>query len=108
MKAVAAFFMALLLAAPSNSRPNYGGMPPAKYWGESISVTIYANDVTKFCTTKPPEGYVVKACAFRTENGTPVTVLPNPCFYGAAGEKFATLACHENAHLADWAADHPR
>lgn len=98
----------LVLGAPSDgARENFAGMPPVQYWGDAVTVVIFTGQVEEFCG-KPPEGFVVKACAKETKNGTPVLVLPNPCYYGIAGEEFATLACHEKAHHPnDWAGDHP-
>ena len=99
----------LLLGANTDApRKHYAGMPPVEYWGEATAIVIFADNVAEHCDEAPP-GYVVRACARSGYNGAPVLVLPNPCYYGAAGEKFATLACHEKSHRPlGWPGDHPR
>lgn len=100
--------MALALAAPTeNTRPIYAGMPPPRYWGEAVAVVFYVNDIVKHCGADVPEGITIRACTRITTKGTPVIFLPNPCLYGLAGEAYATLACHEKAHVRGWEGDHP-
>jgi hypothetical protein len=88
--------------------PYNDSMPPAEYRGEVVAVTFFltADNVQKVCAPAigADSGVIVYACAARGKNG-PVIVLPDPCPYGEAGERFAELACHEGSHINGWRHD---
>ncbi len=96
-----------LAAATPTDRPYYAGMPPERYQGEGVAVVLFVNDVRQYCHAEVPPGYTLLACAGERD-GVPTIVLPDPCPFGAAGEMFATLACHEKAHSShNWPGNHP-
>lgn len=106
MKAALALLPLLLLGA--NDTPERGrifdGLPPTRFMGENVAVTIYANDVTQYCPTQPMPGYRLLGCHFTTTDGVPIIVLPNPCF--VPDEVYALIACHELGHRNSWGANH--
>lgn len=81
----------------------YSGMPPERFQGDGAAVVFFTSDVESLCGVKPP--YRILAC-HRRINGTSYIVLPNPCPYGAAGDDYAVLACHELAHRNFWSGMH--
>lgn len=93
----------LLSAAPADNPRINSGMPPERFQGEAVAVTLFVNDVTQFCG-KPPEGYRILACQ-KEVRGVDYIVLPNPCPLGDV-EFFAKLACHEIAHARGWPGIH--
>lgn len=95
---------ALLALGAADARPVYSGLPPFRFMGDGAAFTIYTVNVEAFCGPPTP-GHVILACAKKRKGGIPVMVLPNPCLFPE--ERFATLACHEKAHVAGWAGDHP-
>lgn len=82
----------------------YAGMPPERFQGDGVAVVVFTSDVEAMCGPAPM-GKVILACA-KEIDGVPVLILPNPCALGAAGERFATLACHEKAHSLNWTGMH--
>lgn len=109
MKTLAAVLALVMLtsATPAANGPVYSGIPPARYWGEGVAVTLYVNDVAKHCPIEVPSGHVLLGCAYRTADGVPVSVLPNPCFFDMEAEMFARIACHEKGHQNGWRGEHP-
>lgn len=89
---------------------NYNdSMPPAEYRGNAQAAVFFLSPdgVQQVCA--PAIGYakgvIVYACAKQTGKGQGIMVLPNPCPFGEAGERFAELACHELSHLRGWSHD---
>ena len=95
---------AMAMVGASTPRPQYAGMPPYRYMGDGITITVFTSKVEAFCGPPTP-GFQIVGC-YRRTNGRPVVVLPNPCLFPE--EFFATIACHEKAHAThNWPADHP-
>lgn len=110
MKALAALLILPLLssAAVPAYGPVYSGIPPERYWGqEAAAVTIYANDVARYCPLDVPPDKVLLGCHYVTDAGLSVIVLPNPCFFDMEIDWFARIACHEKSHAVGWEGHHP-
>ena len=110
MKCLFALTCAALLAAPSvpETGPGtriFGGSPPLRYMGDAGAVTLFVMDVEHYCGAATP-GFVIKGCAGRTAEGTPIMVVKNPC-PRTNDDDYARLICHEIAHLRGWPGDHP-
>jgi len=83
-------------------------MPPTEYRGEAYGTVFFltAENVHKLCAKAiaAPPGVAVYVCAGE-KDGNAIMILPDPCPYGDAGERFAEIACHEKAHLNGWSHD---
>lgn len=80
-------------------------MPPEFYRkGAAYATTFFLNteQVQELCDKGVKEkGNVAFACS-GAQNDRKVIILPNPCPYGAKGERYAELVCHEVAHVKGW------
>lgn len=80
-------------------------MPPQTYWREAQATVFFLTpaNVQEVCSGATGiNNAILYACANQTGRGAGVVVLPDPCPFGAVGERFAELACHEKAHLHGW------
>jgi hypothetical protein len=92
---------------PAGSTYQNDGAPPAKYHGGgTVTVTFMSPErVARVCDAPDPPtcGYVTLACAPKGHR----IIAPDPCGPEFAGETFARLMCHENAHASfGWPASH--
>lgn len=71
------------------------GLSPALVWyADPETVDAACKGLTGDANPK----FVILACTLPVERKQ---LLPNPCLY--PDEYFASLVCHENAHLSGWA-----
>lgn len=106
MKALGAL-AALALTAPAPPAihgTEYAGLPPERLWGEGTGVVYFRADVTVMCG-RAPKGYVRLACAWTTDRGTAVMVLPVPHTY-TGRTPYDELVTHEIAHWRGWSRLH--
>jgi hypothetical protein len=108
MKALLALVpLALLGATQSTLAPNStlysDGTPPVRFQGEAAEVVVFVNDVEPYCGKAENPNYRIIACT-GIKDGTPVTVLPNPCAFN--DQYYAHIACHEKGHVLGWPATH--
>lgn len=113
MKALLTLPIAFLLAVPATAQApepvpvhgqHFAGLPPVRFWGEGMGVVFFKADVSTMCG-KAPEGYVRLGCAWTTESGTPVMVLPLPQNYGEQ-VSYEVLVVHELGHWNGWGGNH--
>ena len=87
-------------------------IPPERFRALGVVVTVFVpfNQLPAFCGVREEPGKVLLGCTrFLKANGKPVIFMPDPCPAAMAGEYYARIQCHENAHaLGGWTGDHPR
>ena len=102
--------LALLpLLALSGAQGANDSMPPPGYQGNAVATVffLHPDDVHRVCSNAAGAGpgYLILACARQRGESKGVMALPNPCPYGAAGERYAEIVCHEQGHLNGWRHD---
>lgn len=97
---IRAFVIAVSFALAAPSAPLVE-RPPAEFLTapDAPVVIMFADPVTvdavcRRASTPVPEGYVILAC---TRDDIRVQLMPDPCLF--PDEFYASLQCHENAHL---------
>ena len=111
IKAAAALAVSFMLvsATPAQEGRNSSSIPPERFraTGGVFTVMLPYNKLYEACGIEPVEGMQLHGCAFKTAEGIPVVIVPDPCPFAERGEWFARIQCHEAAHaLGGWGPSH--
>ena len=82
-------------------------VPPARFQGEAVAVTVIATRATidARCGEPPAPDTRIIACHYALKDGTHIVILPEACPY-AAREFYARIVCHEFGHVKGWSRWH--